>query len=261
MIAFSAFAQIKALVIVKEEAQFQHIHRSYLARAKDPLATLYKGRAHRTDVKVVDSLEHLKTIIIETKNDSTLAEFQGAVSASALLVEKEVWHPLPEPVRQRYLQPQFKRDTIPSSELDPLTMAPMQPWGIAAVKAPQAWEMSAKGGQARVVVLDTGIDKDHPALKDNFEQGKDFIGDAQNAAYPFFDGNGHGSHTAGTVAGAELSSGFTGVAPKAKILAGRVCSALGCPNTSIAQGINWAIEQKADAVSMSLGGAFATSAE
>ncbi|MFN8945447.1 MAG: S8 family serine peptidase, partial [Pseudobdellovibrionaceae bacterium] len=213
-------------------------------------------------------LAHLKTVIVEVSSEAELQALQKNAqqpNSEIMMVEKEVWHPLPEPVRQRYLanknsvlnQASFAAE--PSEQLP--EQLPEQPWGIAAVKAQLAWLQSSKGSQSRVLVLDTGIDKDHPALRDNFESGKDFIGDSQVAPYPFFDGNGHGSHTAGTVAGAELSSGFTGVAPKTRILAGRVCASLGCPNTSIAQGINWGIEQKVDVISMSLGGGFITNTE
>jgi serine protease len=231
-----------------------------LARAKSPFRSLVRSNV---DVQVVDSLKHLKTVIVEVKNEDELQVLMKNViqgDSEIAIVEKEIWHPLPEPIRQRYLHPSSQRDSLPSFEFDVVSMAPTQPWGIAAVKAPEAWVQSNKGEFARMLVLDTGIDKDHPAIIGNFESGKDFIGDNQ-APYDYFDGNGHGTHTAGTVAGAELASGFSGVAPKAKILMGRVCSSLGCPNTSIAQGINWGIAQKVDGISMSLGGAFSTSAE
>lgn len=253
------FAQFKALVVLKNEQTYQRMHHAYTARS----ATAFRMAARTSaDVKIVDSLEHLKTVVVEV---ATEADFQELLKNSSqpnselAVVEKEIWHPLPEPVRQRYfLQALFRNSVFPAEAM--ASSEPVQPWGIAAVKAQGAWTASAKGANARILVLDTGIDKDHPALKDNFENGKDFIGDSQ-MPYAFFDGNGHGTHTAGTVAAAEMAAGFTGVAPKAKILAGRVCSALGCPNTSIAQGINWGIQQKVDAVSMSLGGPFSTNAE
>src|SRR5690606_41866488 len=61
----------------------------------------------------------------------------------------------------------------PSEILDAGT-GPATPYGILMVKAPEAWAASHQGKGVRVLVLDTGIDKDHPALKENFEQGKDF---------------------------------------------------------------------------------------
>ncbi|RYZ87485.1 MAG: hypothetical protein EOP06_12600, partial [Proteobacteria bacterium] len=133
------------------------------------------------------------------------------------------------------------------------------PWGIKAVKAPEAWEASHKGNGSRVLILDTGIDQEHPALKANFEKGQDFTGTSDGS--DFSDHVGHGSHVAGTIAGVLDASGFSGVAPEAKILAGRVCSEMGCSNVAIATGINWGITEHADVISMSLGGMWSTPAE
>ncbi|MBO9667760.1 MAG: S8 family serine peptidase, partial [Bdellovibrio sp.] len=77
----------------------------------------------------------------------------------------------------------------------------------------------------------------------------------------FTDHVGHGTHCSGTIAGVMDQNGFTGVAPQAKLLMGRVCSEQGCANTAIAAGINWGISQKVDVVSMSLGGAWSTPGE
>ncbi|MGZ3796017.1 MAG: S8 family serine peptidase, partial [Pseudobdellovibrionaceae bacterium] len=135
-----------------------------------------------------------------------------------------------------------------------------QPWGIAAVKAPEAWQASNnKGNGARVLVLDTGIDAEHPALKANFEKGRDFTGTSDGS--DFSDKVGHGTHVSGTIAGVQEDSGFSGVAPEAKLLMGRVCTDQGCSNVAIAQGVNWGIEEKVDVISMSLGGMWSTSAE
>lgn len=258
------YAQIKALVVLKNDQTFQRLHRAHLARTKFAFRSVVRSNS---DVRVVESLEHLKTVVVEVKTEAELQDLMKntlQANSEIAIVEKEVWHPLPGPVRQRYLHPvshaDLRRDIMPSSDFDLSTMTPAQPWGIAMVKAPAAWEKSNKGALARMLVLDTGIDRDHPAIKENFENGKDFIGDGQTP-YAYFDGNGHGTHTSGTVAGVELAAGFTGVAPKAKLLMGRVCSSLGCPNTSIAQGINWGIAEKVDGINMSLGGAFSTPAE
>ncbi len=67
-----------------------------------------------------------------------------------------------------------------------------QPWGIAAVKAPGAWT-TTKGETARVMVLDTGLDAEHVALKSRFEAGRNFT---SAASEDFFDSIGHGTHVA-----------------------------------------------------------------
>lgn len=134
------------------------------------------------------------------------------------------------------------------------------PWGILAVHAAEAWADAQAGKNARVLVLDTGIDKDHQSLKANFEKARNFFPDQgtnEVDSEDYNDQQGHGSHCAGTIAGVyNPETGFTGVAPLAKILMGRVCGLEGCSNISVAEGIDWGIQEKVDVISMSLGGPY-----
>ena len=79
--------------------------------------------------------------------------------------------------------------------------------------------------------------------------------------YDVADHVGHGSHVAGTIAGVPFADGFVGVAPKAQLMIGRVCSQEGCSTAAVVAGINWAISQKADVVNLSLGGKEGTQVE
>jgi serine protease len=218
------------------------------------LASSLKG------AQIEEHLVHLNAVVVSAQN----TEFQKlSHSKDVLLIEPEIFHPLPQPIRsgllnlavtQRFKEKQAE-DTVSGFGL-----VPTLPWGIKAVKAREAWSMAKKGQGARVLVLDTGIDKDHPSLIMNFEKGQDFVGDEQEP-YAFVDKIGHGTHVAGTIAGALNLSGFTGVAPEAKILAGRVCSQDGCSNISIARGVDWGIAENVDVISMSLGGPMSTPGE
>ncbi len=206
-----------------------------------------------TSAKVETSLNQLNTFVLTETDDSELAAL--AQSPGVALVEKEVIHPLPELVRRGF----FKR--LQDDSAAEAVRALGKPWGIDAIHAREAWAKSNAGAGVRVMVLDTGIDRDHPSLATAFEQGKDFVGDA-NGPYEYADSMGHGSHVSGTIAGFhDLTSGFTGVAPAAKILAGRVCGAKGCSNIAIASGIDWAVAEKVSVINMSLGGAWSTPAE
>lgn len=133
------------------------------------------------------------------------------------------------------------------------------PWGILAVHATDVWADAQAGKNARVLVLDTGIDVEHEALKANIEKTKNFFPKSENDndvdPTDIEDKIGHGSHCSGTIAGVyNEQTGFTGVAPLAKILMGRVCGLEGCSNISVAEGIDWGIQEKVDVISMSLGG-------
>ena len=101
--------------------------------------------------------------------------------------------------------------------LDPL--APLQ-WDMRQIHAPEANAIT--GGSPAVVVgdLDTGLDKDHPDLIPNIDFARSVScesGAPVSAPAAWDDHNGHGTHTAGTIAAAANGIGITGVAPRVKI--------------------------------------------
>lgn len=239
-VLFATAAQAeRVIVIMKDQQSFKAVNQSF--KVKGTWSAL--GSAG----EVESTLTNLNTLIVDAKDDAAIAQIQA--NPMVAYVEKEIFHEGPRPVRGFIASPLAKKKVVSQK----------QPWGIDAVKAPQAWTASKEGEGARVLVLDTGIDAAHTSLGKNFEQGMDFTGDSDGSDYT--DHVGHGTHVAGTIAGIKERSGFTGVAPKAKILAGRVCSENGCSNISIAQGISWGIAQKVDVISMSLGGMWSTPAE
>lgn len=88
-------------------------------------------------------------------------------------------------------------------------------WGLDAIRAPQAWrETGTAGAGVRVGVIDTGVDARHPALDGKVVGWRDIVA-GRPAPY---DDHGHGTHTAGSVAGGSESAPL-GVAPAAKLLA------------------------------------------
>jgi major intracellular serine protease len=133
------------------------------------------------------------------------------------------------------------------------------PYGVAQLEAPEIWEKGEQGEGVVVAICDTGIDINHPCLKDQIIGGKNFTG--QGAEDDFTDGNGHGTHVAGIIAGKEDGKGIVGVAPKAKLL---ICKVLGSDGSgsyqSIIDGINYAASWKGEngervrIINMSLGG-------
>lgn len=122
-------------------------------------------------------------------------------------------------------------------------------WGLKTVGAESAWQKT-KGKGVKVAVLDTGIDSDHPDLKPNLKAYMDFTG----SKYGPEDQQGHGSHCAGIIAGSQNNRGMIGIAPEVDLYSAKV---LGDDGTggfdSIVKGIRWAMEQKVDIISMSLG--------
>ena len=121
-------------------------------------------------------------------------------------------------------------------------------WATFLTRLPEVWQRTMGTG-VRVAVLDTGIDTNHPDLQAAIADTRDFTGDGIE------DANGHGTHCAGII-GARLNGvGFVGAAPKCKLLIGKVLGNNGSGSfQGIAEGVDWAVEQGAHIISMSLGG-------
>jgi subtilisin family serine protease len=123
---------------------------------------------------------------------------------------------------------------------------------VAQINAPAAHEAGFTGKGATVAVLDTGVDQTHPDLKDR-EIGERNFTTSPDAG----DHHGHGTHVASIIAGTGAKSGgkYRGVAPDARILDVKVLGDNGSGQDSgIIAGMEWAVEQGAQIVNMSLGG-------
>lgn len=119
-------------------------------------------------------------------------------------------------------------------------------WGVKAVIADAS---SCSGDGVVVSILDTGIDKTHPAFQGVEIIEQDFSGSGNG------DRNGHGSHCAGTILGRDLDGKRIGIARDVKkALIGKVLADNGSGSSDmIFQAIQWAIDQGSQVVSMSLG--------
>ena len=129
-------------------------------------------------------------------------------------------------------------------------------WGLDNINAPEVWSggstfAGTTGRGSTVAVIDTGVDLDHPEFSGRLVAGYDFV-DADTIAD---DGNGHGTHVAGTIAGANDGTGITGVAYDANIMPLRVLGDDGYGWTrDIISAVRWAADNGADVINMSLGG-------
>lgn len=122
-------------------------------------------------------------------------------------------------------------------------------WAESILGIPDVWRLT-QGEGVKVAVLDTGIDMDHPDFVNAIVDSKDFTGDGIE------DKNGHGTHCAGIVGARWNNIGFVGVAPKSALMIGKVLNNEGKGDDEwIANGIYWAVDNGADIISLSLGGA------
>src|SRR5438067_4435362 len=104
----------------------------------------------------------------------------------------------------------------PATDTD--SLSPLQ-WDMRQIKTPQAHAIT--GGSPAVLVgdIDTGIDFTHPDLQPNIDvaNSANCVSGAPVAGLAAQDNNGHGTHTAGTIAAASNGFGIVGVAPNVKI--------------------------------------------
>ncbi|MGW6198492.1 S8 family peptidase [Kribbella sp. NPDC055110] len=145
----------------------------------------------------------------------------------------------------------FKSSQVTKIWLDGRTHATLDR-STKQIGAPTAWKQGYDGHGVKVAVLDTGYDAGHPDLAKQVVASESFVPDQAVQ-----DLHGHGTHTASIVAGLGTASDGQrkGVAPGSELLIGKVLdnSGGGYDSEAIA-GMEWAVQQGAKVVSMSLGG-------
>ncbi len=106
---------------------------------------------------------------------------------------------------------------IASSWGDPLSYAQ---WDMRQIHVPEAHEITTGSPSVVAGDIDTGLDFTHPDLAANvdFTNSVSCVGGVPNQdPAAWMDNNGHGTHTAGTIAAAANGIGIVGVAPNVKI--------------------------------------------
>ena len=155
-------------------------------------------------------------------------------------------------------------------------------WGPKAINLPWLWEQPKSKKRPVIAIIDTGVDIEHPDLKDNIwcnEAEMDGVGgrdDDQNGFYDDMHGydfvyntgvitdrNGHGTHCAGIAAAVGNNGiGITGANPDALIMPIQVMDKSGTGNkANIIKAIDYANANGADILSMSLGSCSYSAAE
>jgi hypothetical protein len=152
-----------------------------------------------------------------------------------------------------------ERDYIAHASLavnDPYVVAGTE-WHLAKIAADQAWDFTTGASNVVVAVLDSGVNAAHPDLAGRLLQGYDFVSNDSNPADDF----GHGTAVTGTIVAAGNNGlGVAGVAFGCEVLPVKVMDASGSATHScIAQGIEYAVQQGARVINLSLGGDFTSS--
>ena len=151
-------------------------------------------------------------------------------------------------------------------------------WAVAdgaVLNLPRAWELS-QGAGVVVAVIDSGARLEHPDLAPNIwvnfdeipgnrvdDDANGYVDDVHGVdlttsargRQDLSDGNGHGTHVAGIIAGAANGRGVVGVAFRARLMIVKVLDARGAGTTGgVAEGIRYAAANGARIINLSLGG-------
>ncbi|MBA2663542.1 MAG: peptidase S8 [Bradymonadaceae bacterium] len=164
-----------------------------------------------------------------------------------------------EAIEENFEYRVFETESAPSTTPDdPLYQFQ---WNFKQVNAEKAWKVST-GRDVVVAVIDTGVTYKDDASR-GIKAGKDLKGTRFVAGYDFvdksdfvYDGHGHGTHVAGTIAQATNNGyGVAGLAYDAKIMPIRVLNSRGFGQVAdIADAVRWSADNGAQVINMSLGG-------
>ena len=175
-----------------------------------------------------------------------------AVSGTRAEIEELAKH---EDIESVDVNPTFRMPEILRTPLeDTPQVIDGSAWGVAKIRAPEVWGGFGRGQGILVGHLDTGVDGAHPALAGKVAAFQEFNGLGIPVPSPVHDSNIHGTHTAGTICGRNFRGINIGVAPGAQLASALVLPGGGGTFAQIVAGMQWAIGQKVQAISMSLGG-------
>jgi lantibiotic leader peptide-processing serine protease len=189
------------------------------AALAETYVVLYKGGAssaeagqwiQRSGGTVVANYREIGVVIADSTSPTFTQAMQGGAGIESVAVSRAV---------AKVEQPELSPGDLPNAPATQDTLAPLQ-WDMRQIHAFEAHAIT--GGSPAVVVgdIDTGLDKDHPDLIPNIDFSRSVScesGTPNSSPAAWDDHNGHGTHTAGTIAAASNGFGITGVAPNVKV--------------------------------------------
>ncbi len=208
--------------------------------------------------KIQPAVPALGLYEVDLPAGKTVADLKKELGASAVYVEADVTMTIADPVSTLASGGSARRKAGSPLEAfsDPLAK---DQWAIAKTQQEDAVRKTRGGSNSVVVaIVDTGIDLNHPDLKDKLVKGYNATGvGGLFGVGSAGDDNGHGTHCAGTAAAiTDNGVGVSGMAANCKLMPVRVLAGAGSGSLlSVAKGITWAADNGADVISLSLGGA------
>ncbi|GEM_PF-1335362 len=159
---------------------------------------------------------------------------------------------------------------------DPYAQPPNpQQWHLKTINAFDAWDITMGSADIKVAVIDTGIDLNHPEFLGRVHACESFVeDDSPGGGGGAQDDNGHGTHVAGIIAANADGVGTVGIAPGVKLIIADVFGwyyvehdagdwrwVFGATTEDIIEGIEYAVENGARVLNLSLGSYYEDAAE
>jgi subtilisin family serine protease len=197
----------------------------YRAGTAQTYVVLYKTNAVSSDAATVIANAGGSLVYSYDKIGVVIARSNNELFRNNLMLDKRVEGAAATTNFATQVSDEF--EVVDSAELAQNTNAgtwgdPMsnRQWDMLQIHVPEAHEINTGSPSVVVGDIDTGLDYTHPDLAANVDFANSVscvsgVPDTDPAAWN--DDNGHGTHTAGTIAAAANGIGIVGVAPNVKI--------------------------------------------
>lgn len=276
---FKQHDQVTFLLKFKDQVNTKKVAKSALSKKQKKNLTAAKAEVMKRSAivsalrsKSLETQYNVKDFLKKEKKQGNVKNFHSyyivnamAVTATKQVAEKlakmgEVEKVLPNRTRHLIQQPKKTASAIASATKKAKMKAEIndddaiEP-NIKHVGAPQAWEQGIDGTGTVIGSIDSGVQWDHPALKEKYRGYDPNHPDQPNNEMNWldtvggqdtpYDDVGHGTHTVGTMLGSEPDgSNQIGVAPGAQWIAVKAFSALGGTDADLLEAGEWMMAPK-----------------
>ncbi|WP_311771796.1 S8 family serine peptidase [Bacillus pumilus] len=264
--------QVTFLIKMKEQTNTQKVAKEAVSEAKKQKLTAAKTQYTKRSAVVSElratseeTQEALLTYLQKEQKKKQVKEIHSyyivnglAVTGTKEVMEKvaafpEVDQVLPNETRQIHRPVDLK-----TKQKKQMKAVDGVEWNISQVHAPEAWALGYDGTGTVVASIDTGVEWDHPALKEKY-RGFDPAHpnkpthefnwyDATTGSEAPYDDLEHGTHVTGTMVGSEPDGkNQIGVAPGAKWIAVKAFSEDGGTDADLLDAGEWILAPKDEA--------------
>ncbi|WNJ21207.1 S8 family serine peptidase [Pontibacter sp. G13] len=247
------------LLLLEDQVDAASLHQDFTRRQvslherQTTLVAALQNKAARTQPQLLEQVRQQPGVLT-----SSIASLwvTNAISVQANAAAIEAFSNLPGVSVVVYLAPD-KFHSVESTAAAPLPNGREN--GLVALNADKMWAMGYTGANRKVLIIDTGVDSDHPALSQNYlgriatPQESWFGPSTSNRA---FDCGDHGTHVAGSAAGLDRNTNDTigvafnawwmgGTFPLVDPITGQIPASCQT-NTNSIQVLQWALNPDGD---------------